>query len=711
VEQFSLGTWTALLTLPVSGPTGQWQVAFENNDVEYVRTPILVTSSSTPEINVLERSRNFTSIADDGSNAVDFGTVSLGKPGPTRTFTVRNVGNSTLTLGAVSLPTGFTLVEGLSSSLAPGASDLFTVRLDTNTLGTKSGQLSFNTNDPDENSFNFPITGVVVGAGVSIAQSAGSTDVTEGGATDAYTLVLTTQPSANVTITVSANSQITVSPTSLTFTSSNWNSTQTVTVTAVNDRVAEGNHTGTISHTAASSDSKYNGISIASLAVNITDNDSPGVTIAQSGSSTDVTEGGATDTYTVVLTTQPTANVTITVSPSTQVSVSSTSLTFTSSNWNTAQTVTVTALNDSVVEGNHTGTISHTAASSDFNYNGISIASVTADITDNDAAGVSIVQTGGSTDVTEGGATDTYTVVLTTQPTANVAITFSPSSQVTVSSTSLTFTSSNWNAAQSVTVTAVDDDLVEGNHTGTINHTAASGDPKYNALVIAAITANIIDRGQDTTPPAAPSMPDLDAGSDSGSSNSDNITYVSTPHFVGTAESGSTVRIYVDGVERGSGIADAGNGAYSIQVSTLPEGRRSITGTATDVAGNISDASTAIFMTIDTTAPSLDWIEPIAGRRRAITELHLHFSSDDLECQSAQNLDNYVSTRRTGRRLKNVPLRSASCAGSLVTLAPVKPLSVKNLSRYTLTVRNTRDVAGNGMPDFTGGIPPFPFVP
>jgi hypothetical protein len=108
----------------------------------------------------------------------------------------------------------------------------------------------------------------------------------------------------------------------------------------------------------------------------------PGVAISQSGGSTAVTEGGATDTYTVVLTGEPTANVTITPSPSSQLTVSPPSLIFTISNWSTPQTVTVTAVNDAVAEGAHSGTITHAAASTDPGYNGIAIAAVTATITD-----------------------------------------------------------------------------------------------------------------------------------------------------------------------------------------------------------------------------------------------------------------------------------------------------------------------------------------
>ena len=120
----------------------------------------------------------------------------------------------------------------------------------------------------------------------------------------------------------------------------------------------------------------------------------PGVTVTESGGSTDVNEEGPTsDTYTIVLDSEPTATVTITVDPDDQTQVNSAGqgnsiqLTFLTTNWDTAQTVTVTAIDDAVTEGSHTSTITHNAASSDTDYNGISIDSVVANVTDNDGGG------------------------------------------------------------------------------------------------------------------------------------------------------------------------------------------------------------------------------------------------------------------------------------------------------------------------------------
>ncbi len=111
-----------------------------------------------------------------------------------------------------------------------------------------------------------------------------------------------------------------------------------------------------------------------------------GVILTQSSGSTSVSEGGDTDTYDIVLATQPAASVTVSVSPDTQTNVNgsaaATVLIFTTGNWDTPQTVTVGARIDSLVEGIHSGTISHTSSSTDPDYNSIPISDVVASIAD-----------------------------------------------------------------------------------------------------------------------------------------------------------------------------------------------------------------------------------------------------------------------------------------------------------------------------------------
>lgn len=329
--------------------------------------------------------------------------------------------------------------------------------------------------------------------GVSIVQSGGTTTVTEGGATDSYTVVLTSEPTANVNVALSSAGQATGAPTPLTFTSGNWDTPQTVTVTAFNDDSVEGPHGDTIEHTVTSSDTDYNNFAAADVVVSITDNDVASVQITESGGATQVTEGGAGDSYDVVLTSEPTNNVVVTLTVDSQLDAGPSPLTFTSGNWDTPQTVTVSADDDASAEGLHVASITHSSASSDTNYNGILVDQVDVTITDNDTASVIITESSGGTTVTEGGATDSYTVVLSSQPTDSVTITLTPSGQVTVGPNPLTFTTGNWDDAQTVTVTAINDEIAEGTHPGLVEHAAESNDADYDGVAIVDVSVSITD--------------------------------------------------------------------------------------------------------------------------------------------------------------------------------------------------------------------------
>jgi hypothetical protein len=107
----------------------------------------------------------------------------------------------------------------------------------------------------------------------------------------------------------------------------------------------------------------------------------------------------------------------------------------------------------------------------------------------------------------------------------------------------------------------------------------------------------------DHTVPSAPSTPDLATGDDSGGSSTDNITSVSQPSFSGSAESGSTVILYAGGTEIGRSTA-AGGAWTVVPTAPLSTGSHQITATATDAAGNVSAASTALSVSIDTAAPA-----------------------------------------------------------------------------------------------------------
>lgn len=116
--------------------------------------------------------------------------------------------------------------------------------------------------------------------------------------------------------------------------------------------------------------------------------------------------------------------------------------------------------------------------------------------------------------------------------------------------------------------------------------------------------ATQFSRVHDSTAPATPSIPDLEAGSDTGVSDDDDITRETQPIVQGTADADTTVSLAsdVDGA-LGSASADgAGNWSFA-PAAPLSEGGHSLTATASDEAGNESAASDALELTIDTTPP------------------------------------------------------------------------------------------------------------
>ena len=183
--------------------------------------------------------------------------------------------------------------------------------------------------------------------------------VTEGDAGGAsYTVKLTSQPAGDVTIGISGHSgtDLTLSGTTLTsdeltFTTENWGTAQTVTVKAAEDVDAVADAVVTLVHAIGSAnDSVYDALGDQSVTVTITENDAVGVTIDPTALT--VTEGSSGN-YTVVLTSQPAADVTIAITgdSGTDLTLSGTTLTsdeltFTTENWATAQTVKVTAAED-----------------------------------------------------------------------------------------------------------------------------------------------------------------------------------------------------------------------------------------------------------------------------------------------------------------------------------------------------------------------------
>jgi hypothetical protein len=151
-------------------------------------------------------------------------------------------------------------------------------------------------------------------------------------------------------------------------------------------------------------------------------------------------------------------------------------LVFTTQNWATAQTVTATGVADSAADGDDT----YTAVPGDAtggDYDGNNPDDAAASNTDDDTAGVTVTPTSTRLVTTEAGGMATFTVVLDSQPSADVTIGVSSNDTTvgTASTSSLVVTTQNWATAQTVTVTGVDDSVEDGDVTYTVVLGVATG--------------------------------------------------------------------------------------------------------------------------------------------------------------------------------------------------------------------------------------------
>ena len=389
---------------------------------------------------------------------------------------------------------------------------------------------ALNDGDGDNESFNLthtataasgPYNGITINpvaitttdAGYGVVVSKSSVSVDDNDDTATYTVTLKSQPSGNVVISATSGntSNATASPGTLTFTSSNWKTPQTVTITG------KGAGSTTISHavTSATGDqTNYpTSTTIPSVSVSVSSTTTPGVTLTETGGSTVVSEDSSTtpDSYDIVLDSRPTHDVTLTVSAGSGVEVSkdggtsyatSQTLTFTPSGtgiWSTAQTITVRGIDDSVDNpgGGRDVTISHATSSTDPAYSNLSVDSVDVRVTDVIVAGVDVSK---ETVSIREGRTDRYTIVLKSTPQTNVVISITSQDPdiAEVVPKMLTFTPQNARTPQTVTVRGVDDNLDNGSPRITdIDHDVlTTNDPDYRGFFINSITVTVADKAK-----------------------------------------------------------------------------------------------------------------------------------------------------------------------------------------------------------------------
>ncbi|MBQ9394270.1 MAG: hypothetical protein IJU23_01985, partial [Proteobacteria bacterium] len=318
--------------------------------------------------------------------------------------------------------------------------------------------VTFTSDDPD---YNFVRTVTGTNRNTDIAAftlpASSSTNVTEAGSSVNFEVRLSSKPTADVVVTVSTDdaTETKVSPALLTFTPSDWDKSQTVTVTGVDDHLVDGPQVSKISlKVSDTADDNFKSLALEAWTVTTEDDDKAGLVVSKSNLT--VNENGGKDTFTVALAAQPeskTVTVGVTSNNTGALTVSPTSLTFTLSDWNKPQTVTVTGVDNKIADlnGQRNATVSLSSTSDDTIFAGLK-GSVAATIMDDDTPVVDLNVTNAL--LTPSAPSTTLSVSLSMEPASDVTVSLVSSSSILgFSKNSVSFTPSNWNTPQTVTVT------------------------------------------------------------------------------------------------------------------------------------------------------------------------------------------------------------------------------------------------------------------
>lgn len=291
-------------------------------------------------------------------------------------------------------------------------------------------------------------------------------------------------------------------------------------------------HSGIILHSVESDDTNWNGLHVEGLSANVGDNEEAMILLSESGGRTLVVEGasgamlGVTDTYRLRLSRAPLLGTIVAIAvvpaglppedeaknyadlevwdpdyinPDTLANEPSwrpsRTIKLDGTNWDTGIEIEIRAKQDVGYEGRRFTFINHkiTEETTDVTFQEAQTRSLKVQMEDDDRDGIIVVPSGLGNTVLEGGFNDTFDVVLTHQPktpagddtvvtvTLSLAgapgqIRLSDDNETNQETITLTFTSANWNVVQTVTVSAANDDTVEGFHTEYIRFDVSSAD-------------------------------------------------------------------------------------------------------------------------------------------------------------------------------------------------------------------------------------------
>ena len=390
-------------------------------------------------------------------------------------------------------------------------------------------------------------------------------------------------------------------------------------VVIVDDDIDEVDETLAIDWRLSSSGASPTATETIGVTGTIVDDDTRGVTVSLS--SLPVAEGG-TATYTVVLDSEPTGDVTVTpsrASGDTDVTVSG-ALTFTPSNWNTAQTVTVSAAEDADAV-NDAATVSHAVAGADYGSETAPDVSVT--VSDNETASTEITLTVDTTSVAEdaGATTIGVTGALDGAPLASdasVAVSVGASADAAVEGTdyeaisdfTLTISAGQMSGSATFTLTPVDDNLDDEDEALTV-----SGTTTTSGLGVTGTTLTITDDDVASTQVTLTVSPDSVSEDATGAAREVTVT-ATLDAAVRTSDTAVTVTVDGDTAVAGADFtvigdftvtisagSSSGNATFTLvpQQDTVdePDETLKVTGTTTVTGLTVGPAGGAVVTLAD----------------------------------------------------------------------------------------------------------------
>ena len=402
--------------------------------------------------------------------------------------------------------------------------------------------------------------------------------------------------------------------------------------------------------------------------------------------------------FDIVLTHQPTADVTIPLSSNdtTEGTVQS-SVTFTPSNWNVPQRIAVNMVDDLIGDGSVSFTIvTGTPSTTSIDYAALQasdIADVVMTTQNNDPPGILAEIVNPTNITTEGGGTIQVRFKLLSQPLTNgasvtIPLSLSDMTEGSISANSITIDYSNWNSStNTITISGVDDAVLDGN----ILYQLITGDPTssdsaYDALGASDVAdislVNKDDEVPDTTPPTVVL---IHSGNDLIVRDADTETITAT--FSEAMTSAPTITITYSNGTTLSAVAMNGSGTtwtYVWDVPAANNGAAVVTVNGTDLSANAYAGNDNLVFTIDNTIPATPvviLISPTCSISSGTITIStptgqgLTYSLDGINYTNTSGIFTGIASGTYNVSVKNISGNTSSSTSVVVAVQPSTPIS------------------------------------